>query len=310
VLEKIVAAKDTLYKENSASALAELQTKYEVEKKEALIANQRLALVKDRYLQYGSIVVALLGAVIAWLVIRNMRRTAAQEAARAVSTAEETERRRIAADLHDNLGAQLSFIRRNVNFMLDKPGGFGVEDERKYLEYVNETAKAAMIDLRETIWVLNRHEVEVQEFVDKLKSYLRQQLQGQEVVRWNFSEHIRATWRLPSGEVMHLFRITQELISNVLKHSDADMIQIRFEAFEMGAYRLKVEDNGRGFDVRSKQEGHYGMENIHQRAREIGAVLVVESRLSAGTRVVLEKSNENNSFVLLHADSTSVNIAD
>src|ERR1700761_2342336 len=96
-------------------------------------------------------------------------------AAGAVADAQERERKRIAADLHDNLGAQLSFIKRNVDFIMDQPAGFNQADERKYLGAVNDIAQSAMVDLRETLWVLNKDQVSIQEFADKLKSYLRQQ---------------------------------------------------------------------------------------------------------------------------------------
>ncbi|MDR3714627.1 MAG: sensor histidine kinase [Puia sp.] len=319
ILEKIIDGKDEFYKANSASAIAELETRYEFQKKEAMIAQQRLALLKDEYLFYASLVFALLGSIIVWLLFKNVRRKQSlnmqrlQEeekrlAAQAVATAEETERRRIAADLHDNLGAQLSFIRRNVNFILDQPGGFSAEDERKYLGFVNDTAQNAMIDLRETIWVLNKDEVDIQEFADKLKSYLRQQLHSKDRIRWNFTEDIRGGWKLSSGEVMHLFRVVQELVSNVIKHSGADLIEISLAASGTGAYRLTISDNGRGFDVNGRYESHYGMETIRQRAREIGARLSFESGLQTGTTVVLEKGN--NTFELLQDLSDNTNIAD
>lgn len=321
ILEKTIAAKDTIYKLNSAAALAELQTKYEVEKKEATIARQRLALIQDRYLFYASLVFVFLSGTIVWLLFKYYRRKQGMRlqrlqdeekllAAQAVAAAEEAQRRRISADLHDNLGAQLSFIKRNVNFILDHPEGFDAEDERKYLGYVNDTAQNAMIDLRETIWVLNRDQVDIQEFADKLKSYLRQQLQGRYMIRWNFSENLRKSWKFSSGEVMHLFRIVQELISNVIKHANADEISILFEGYEQGVFRLEIKDNGRGFDVNGNYEGHYGIENIQQRAREIEAQLSLQSDPVDGTRVVLERSGivQNNTFELLEGVDKSVNI--
>ncbi len=99
-------------------AIADFETKYQVQKKEATIAQQQLALVRENYLFYGSVVIAMLGAVIAFLISRDIRRKQRlkmqqqQEQERllsekAVADAEETERRRIAADLHDNLGARI-----------------------------------------------------------------------------------------------------------------------------------------------------------------------------------------------------------
>ncbi len=113
---------------------------------------------------------------------------------------------------------------------MEQPAGFSQEDERKYLNSVNDIAQNAMIDLRETIWVLNKNEVSVQEFADKLKSYLKQQLVGKESIQWHFKEDISEDWKLSSGEVMHLFRIVQEVVSNIIKHAEAGRINIKFSS--------------------------------------------------------------------------------
>ena len=316
ILEKIIAGKDAFYKANSASAIAELETKYEVQKKEATIAQQKLALAKENYIFYGSIVVVFLGGIIVWLVFNNLRRRQKLRlqklredekllAVKAVADAEETERRRIAADLHDNLGAQLSFIKRNVNFIIDQPEGFSPEDEKKYLRYVNDIAQNAMIDLRETIWVLNKDEVGVQEFADKLKSYLRQQLLDRQMITWDFQEKVSLNWVLSSGEVMHIFRIVQELVSNIIKHSGANHIDIKFGTEGPGTYRLEICDNGRGFDTNTKYNGHYGLENIQKRAADIGAALSIDSNPVSGTKVMLVKGKYNAYVLYNNASDTS-----
>jgi signal transduction histidine kinase/tetratricopeptide (TPR) repeat protein len=302
-LERIVTGLDSFYTDNSAQAIADFETKYQVQKKEATIAQQQLALVRENYLFYGSVIIAALGVIIAFLIFREARRKQKlklrqlQEEERllsekAVADAEETERRRIAADLHDNLGAQLSFIKRNVDFIMDQPAGLSQADERKYLSSVNDIAQSAMIDLRETIWVLNKDEVSVQEFADKLKSYLKQQLMGKESIQWHFKEGISDNWKLSSGEVMHLFRIVQEVISNIIKHAEADRINIKFNSDAPGSYHLEIYDDGKGFDVGSKYDGHYGLENIEQRAVEISAVLSITSDADNGTHIILHKEKK------------------
>jgi len=299
-LVRIINGLDSFYTKNSAEAIADFETKYQVQKKEATIAHQQLSLVRENYLLYGSALIAMLGAAIAFLIFREVRRKQQIKlqqlkeeerllSEKAVADAEEMERRRIAADLHDNLGAQLSFIKRNVNFIIDQPAGFSAEDERKYLNSVNDIAQNAIIDLRETIWVLNKDEVSVQEFADKLKSYMKQQLVGREKIRWHFTEVIHCDWKLSSGEVMHLFRIVQEVISNIIKHADAEQININFESYGAGSYRLEIIDDGKGFVVSETFDGHYGLENIGQRAGEISATLFINSHPDTGTRIELQK---------------------
>jgi signal transduction histidine kinase len=299
-LEKVVDGEEAFYKANSAQAIAELETKYQFEKKEATIAQQQLALVQKNYLFYGSVLVTLLLGAIGWLIYKELRRKQKLRlqqlqdeekrlSAKAVADAEEQERKRIAADLHDNLGAQLSYIKRNVNFMMDRPTALSYEEGKKYLTNVNDIAQNAMIDLRETIWVLNKDEVSIQEFADKLKSYLRQQLAGKEVIAWDFQENLHGNWKLSSGEVMHIFRIVQEVVSNIIKHSGANRIDIKLVSKRDRAYTLEITDNGVGFDVNNKYDGHYGLENIERRSKDISASLVIESAGNQGTRIVLIK---------------------
>ena len=227
-----------------------------------------------------------------FLLFRNFRTKQRRLATKAVADAEETERRRIAADLHDNLGAQLSFIKRNVNFIIDQPAGFKMEDERKYLNSVNDIAQNAMIDLRETIWVLNKDEVNMQEFADKLKSYLKQQLMGKEAIKWSFEENIAGDWKLTSGEVMHMFRIVQEVISNIIKHSGAASINVLLNSPGPNRYLMEIFDDGKGFDTNTTKEGHYGVENIERRAKEIFASLFIKSGPEIGTLITLTKGEK------------------
>lgn len=309
MLEKVIAGKDAFNEANSSRAIAEMETKYEFQKNEATIARQRLAIIKERSLLYGSAIFVVLAGIIVWLVFKEIRRKQKLRmlqlqneekrlAAGAVADAQERERKRIAADLHDNLGAQLSFIKRNVNFIMDQPAGFSQQDERKYLNNVNDIAQNAIVDLRETIWVLNKDDVKIQEFADKLKSYLKQQLLDKEAIRWDFTENITGNWPLSSGEVMHLFRIVQEVVSNIIMHSGADMINILLQSGEPGSYHLEIYDNGKGFDAGSKPDGHYGLENIAQRANEIAAILTIESDTEKGTRIILIKRKNNSNELL------------
>jgi signal transduction histidine kinase len=231
------------------------------------------------------------GGVIGLLLFRDFRTRQKRQSEKAVAEAEETERRRIAADLHDNLGAQLSLIKRNVDFIIDQPQGFSQEDEQKYLNSVNDIAQNAMVDLRETIWVLNKDEVYIEEFADKLKAYVKQQLPGKETIKWSFNENIAQNFKLSSGEVMHLFRIVQEIISNIIKHAEARQIIVDFESKSLDSYRIAISDDGKGFNVGTRNEGHYGLENIERRAKEISAKLLIESAPAGGTSLVLIKGD-------------------
>jgi len=127
-----------------------------------------------------------------------------------------------------------------------------------------------------------------------------------DLIRWEYKENIKRNWNISSGEVMHIFRIAQELVSNIIKHSGANKIDISFYSDEPNNYRLVIADNGKGFNPKSKYDGHYGLENLHHRANVINAKLYIESALEMGTRVMLTKGSNNTFELYDHEQSNSI----
>ncbi len=299
VLDTVVAIKDSLYQQNYSQSFAEMQTKYETQKKETTIIKQQYELTKRNYLLCGTIGLALLSLVVARIIfVQYNRKQQLQlqlihaeeqhQLNQAIAAAKEAERKRIAADLHDNIGARLSYISSNINFVLDAPQKMSETDEKHFLGMVNDTAKTAIIDLRETIWALNKDSVTFLEFADKLKMYLNHHLNNQQVVQLHINENITGNMRLSSAEAIHIFRIMQEAAGNSVKHAAASSLQLSINATEKN-YALRLGDNGKGFDINATYNNHYGLENMQKRAAEIGANLQIESISNEGTSIVLKK---------------------
>jgi signal transduction histidine kinase len=87
---------------------------------------------------------------------------------------------------------------------------------------------------------------------------------------------------------MHIFRIFQESISNVLKHAKASNVDIQLEETEDGKIILEVRDNGIGIQNMSSPDGHFGLKNMSARATEIGAFWKIERNDAGGTTIFLE----------------------
>ncbi len=180
-LEQIIAAKDSFYQSNSAQAIAELQTKYEVQKIENTVIQQKLDLTKKNYLFYGSLLLSILVIIIGWLIFRSYRRRQKlkltlmqQEEKRlsqeAVKRAEEAERKRIAADLHDNLGAYAASIDSNIDQIkisqADTNNGIALQELRS-------NSKAIVSQLSDTIWVLKKDALSLTAISDRLKVFIQ-----------------------------------------------------------------------------------------------------------------------------------------
>jgi signal transduction histidine kinase len=100
--------------------------------------------------------------------------------------------------------------------------------------------------------------------------------------------------RLASDLETVLYRVTQETLNNVGKHSGASRVTVSLEA-ENGSVHLRINDDGVGFDPASAaallSEGHFGLAGMRERAEMVGGHLTIESAPGKGTSVALEMAN-------------------
>ena len=292
VLEKIITLKDTLSEINKAGAIAELQTKYNVQQKENTIIAQQLKLTQKNYLLYGSLIFIALASVITWLWQRNekikqqikMQQAIEEEqrqAAQSILDAEEKERKRIAADLHDNIGAYASAISADV----EKITGKGLTGNELQLQNLQQHSREITNSLRDTIWVLNKDNITITGISDRIKNYINKLDPSYENIQIDVEEKIDNDVRVGSQKALNIFRIVQEAIHNALKHSQAKNIVVEIESDEK--IKIRVNDNGIGMDL-SNPSGGNGLRNIQARAKDAGIQLAVNSSEGNGTNIVIE----------------------
>jgi two-component system, NarL family, sensor kinase len=307
-LEKIISLKDSIYRKNSSETLAEMQTKYEVQKKQNRIDQQRYELAKEKFLLFGLVVLLLFVTIFSLLLFKQNKKRQHLKLQMileednlmskiAVAAGKENERKRIAAELHDNLGGQLTYITSNIDFILDAPAQLSEQEKKKRLEKVNETAHNTMADLRETIWALNKEAMGMDELADKLKVFAKTQLSFNSTLLLEVKEDITGKTILSSAETLHVFRIFQEGIQNAIKHSAADKIVLTIKTNRPDSYAISLTDNGKGFVEGAYFAGHYGLENMKERAKQIDAVLLIVSEEGKGTTVHLTKENSANELL-------------
>ena len=300
VLKEKLEIEDSTYRINTAESMTEMEAKYDVQKKENTIIQQKYDLVKKNYLVYGSLSLLLLGGIFSFILFEQNRKKQKLKldmlheeeqrmSAIAIATAEENERRRIAAELHDNLGGQLSYISSNMDFIIDAPVYLSDEEKKRRLGKVNETAKSTITDLRETIWAMKKETVEIEELADRLKLYAQNQLAHKENIKLVVKENVAAKLTLSPKEALNIFRIFQEAINNAVKYSDATEIRLSVSVETPLRYSISVQDNGKGFDPTVSYPCHYGLENMKERAGEIQLKLAITSQKNGGTMVMLSK---------------------
>ena len=128
---------------------------------------------------------------------------------------------------------------------------------------------------------------EIGEFADKLKTSLNGFGHAGKAIPINFEEHLNGN-TLGSEEALDLLRICQEAVHNSLKHSGCSAVKLSIRAEGKG-YQIKIEDNGIGIDPEANHDGHYGIENMKERAKQIGAQFSIQSDNGKGTTVVVSK---------------------
>lgn len=191
------------------------------------------------------------------------------------------EKERLSRDLHDNLGSQLALLSNNVEHLdTTNKKKEQVDDD---IDRLKNTSKQLLQMLRETIWILNKEEVSIEDFFDKLIEYTSRYLQSYPKIHLEIEEKFSESAAINSNHTLQLFRICQEAINNACKYSDSDTIIIKGDSGNKGI-QIVIEDKGIGFDTSSIVAGdHYGLRNMKQRAESMGASLTIISAKEKGT---------------------------
>ncbi len=291
-LEAIISLKDSFNNINSSKLLSDMQSSSEAVKSEKTIAEQKLNLTKKNYWLFSSALFAMLAGIIVWLGFKNYRRkqsirmTLALEeekriAAQSIIDAEEHERKRIAADLHDNIGAYATAIRADIEKIVDT----GFEKNNNSLHNLQQHSQEIINSLRDTIWVLNKDNITITGISDRIKNYISKLRPTYDNIQFHISEEIKNDVRISSQHALNIFRIIQEAIHNALKHGEAANISITISSDE--AILIEVKDDGKGLGQIDFTEGN-GLLNMKARAKEIGMQLSIESKTNEGTALLMK----------------------
>ena len=202
----------------------------------------------------------------------------------------QSERERMARELHDSLGQVLSYTSLQVETAAQLALAGQGEAAAGQLARLGEVVREAHADLREQI--LNLASAGALE--RSLFSAARQYLDG-----FTRSYDIRTRLAVepglddatfPPAVRLQLFRILQEALSNARKHGQAHQVQVSFTAGD-GRVCMAVDDDGCGFDpqrVARDRDEHFGLQFMADRAEELGGSLQVTSAPGCGTRVAVE----------------------
>ena len=204
---------------------------------------------------------------------RDLRRQAGELAAG-------EERAHLARELHDSVTQALfsmTLVSRSVEMLLDRDA----EAAKRQLVQLRELQREALAEMRALIFELRPGNLEQDGLSRALRTHTAA-LQGRiglpVVVESTLDERLP----LPVEEV--LYRIAQEALHNVVKHAGARQVRVELGRIASGV-RLRVADDGKGFDPARVPDGHLGLAGMRARADKIGARFSVKSVPGEGTTI-------------------------
>lgn len=195
--------------------------------------------------------------------------------------AQENERKRIAQDLHDEVGAMLSVVKLNVGRIEKK----SEEEKAKALagatkEYLDEVitqvrriSRALLPPSLEKLGLFYAVE-ELAQWVNKSDQI--------KIICWKSGE----PFRFESKKELGIFRIVQELLNNAIKHAKASEINIKVH-FSTKGLGIVVSDNGTGFKLKEMVRTGLGLKNLESRSEMLGAHFKMKSEVGKGTTAII-----------------------
>lgn len=199
------------------------------------------------------------------------------------------ERQRIARDLHDAVSQELfglAMLSETALKLFDNKPATAREQMQEVVQSAHQAQaemRALLLHLRPVYLTGETLEEGVQKLIDTIEQ------------KSNLSFQIDIDDVLDLKEVVeeHLFRIIQESLSNILRHANADKVQLEIKRKQKEIY-VRIEDNGIGFDPEKQQENKvsYGLKTMKERSEELGGTFTVRSKQGQGTYIYIRIPNQ------------------
>jgi signal transduction histidine kinase len=213
----------------------------------------------------------------------HLSESVARETVDAILEAQEAERSRIARELHDETGAALTAILLDLTAI---DGAATLPDAREGAAALRQNARSALENVGRLAFSLRPAALDEFGLAAALKD-LSNRLEERGRLKVEVEIDLPADTRLPAKLETAIFRITQEALTNVVKHADANAVRVTLACGERSV-ALTVEDDGRGFSHARGADDGFGLIGIRERVASLNGALDIESNVGAGTRLAIE----------------------
>lgn len=294
---------DSVYTSENAKQMAEMQTKYDVEKKDLELAKNKAELKakEEQAFIKNIIIISVIGLIILLCIVAFLfyhKKQVEQQAkldaeianqkeirTKSILEAEEKERRRIAQDLHDGVGQLLSAAKLNLS-NLESKIKVETEDQKVAMQNaltlvddsVKEVRAVSHNMMPNTLIKLGLGSA-VREFITKL---------GNAPTLKVDLEIVGLDTRLNDQVETVLYRVIQEIVNNIIKHAKASQISMQLIRHET-ELNVMIEDNGIGFDTNKLDTfDGIGLKGIQTRIEFLNGSVHFDSSIGRGTTVIID----------------------
>ena len=217
----------------------------------------------------------------------NLKHAAELAFSRRLIDSQEQERKRLAAELHDGLGQNLIIIKNRA--MLGMRKGDDKERVMKEFDSISESAAQAIEEVREITNNLRPHLLDRLGLTRSINAMLKKVSGVVEI-----ESEIGSIDNLFSeaGEIS-VYRIVQESLNNVIKHSNAASVRVVIKQAE-NTVLIRIEDDGAGFDFENtKSKSGFGLVGLKERTELLNGEFSIDSKIGEGTKIKVKIPIQN-----------------
>jgi two-component system, NarL family, sensor kinase len=289
------AMKDSIVNENTHREIQQQQARYDLQKKDQEIAMQQAEL-EQREFQRNALIASFLFLAIFMFLLYNWYRLKQKNKFQAelthrqnelfntIVTFQDSERQRIAKDIHDSVGSVLSAAKLQLSSLEGAKEKLSGENQRSYeaaLMLIDQ-ATQELRNISHNIMpaALSRLGlvVALENLIEKISTYSGVQI--------NFNVH-GFRERLAEKTEIGIYPVVLELINNVLRHAHASEATVQL--VKHPAYiNITVEDNGRGFNIKTSKGDGIGLKNVMSRIQYLKGSINIDSEAGQGTSIMID----------------------
>ncbi len=283
--KKHATIQDSLLNSDLVNKIAEMDAKYETEKKQNLITHQNFELKQKNYLLIFGGILFLISLLFIFFIYKNYKHKQDKKlqkeifiqqelATKSLFEGEQNERIRIARDLHDSVGQMLSLVKMNLSS----------KEQTSETENIQSLVDKTILEVRNISHNLIPEELNfgifpaLENLADKVNSSSKTKMELQ------IPEEIKKI-KFQKQNELSIYRILQEVVNNMIKHADASSINLSIRKLE-NSLIINIKDNGKGLDDDSiSNSSGIGWKNINARVHMMDGKIKIESEKLSGTQI-------------------------